>query len=183
MSDFIDATLAFPAVIFTFLLVVVIGYWIVVVTGLTHLDEDLAWLGLSGVPAGVTLSLLIALAWFFSLAGGTFVDSTPLRVGVLVLAVAASWFVTKLLVKPLRRLAPAASPSRHDFVGMPCVVRTGLAGNSFGQAEVTAADGSTAVVQVRTTGADVLKRGDKALIFDYDAGGEFYYVMPDERVS
>jgi hypothetical protein len=71
-------------------------------------------------------------------------------------------------------------PSRGDFVGRMCVIRTGLASHDFGQAEVTAADGSSAVVQVRTTGQDRLARGDNALIFEYDADGEFFWVMPYE---
>ncbi|HEX4818129.1 MAG TPA: hypothetical protein VFV66_35765 [Nonomuraea sp.] len=61
-----------------------------------------------------------------------------------------------------------------------CVIRTGTATRDFGQAEVTAADGSSAVVHVRTTGQDRLARGDKALIFEYDADGEFFWVMPYE---
>lgn len=179
MGDFIDAALSFPAVIFTFLLIVVVAYWLLVIFGIADLEDDLPWLGLGGVPAGITVSLLIALAWFISLAGGALSFS-----GLLVLPVAmvAGWFCTRLLVLPLRRLfQTSAQPSRHDFVGLQCVIRTGQASTDFGQAEVTAADGSTAIVQVRTTGADQLRSGDNALIFEYDAGGEFFYVMPFER--
>ncbi|MFD2356791.1 hypothetical protein ACFSTC_57330 [Nonomuraea ferruginea] len=60
------------------------------------------------------------------------------------------------------------------------MIRTGRATPDFGQAEVTAADGSSAVVQVRTTGQDRLTRGQTALIFEYDADGEFFWVMPYE---
>jgi hypothetical protein len=48
----------------------------------------------------------------------------------------------------------------------------------FGQAEVTAADGSSALVQVRQNGEYELSAGSTALIYDYDADGEFFFVMP-----
>ncbi|HWO65844.1 MAG TPA: hypothetical protein VNO31_38015, partial [Umezawaea sp.] len=50
--------------------------------------------------------------------------------------------------------------------------------HDFGQAEVTATDGSSAVVQVRQAGQDVLVAGSTALIFDYDVDGEFFWVAP-----
>lgn len=181
MGDFLNAALSFPAVVFSFLLVIVVAYWLLVIFGIADLEDDLPWLGLGGVPAGVSVSLMVALAWFISLAGGSLVDSGLLKGLVLVLALAAGWFLTRLAVLPLRKLFPEAKqPSRHDFVGLQCVIRTGEASLDFGQAEVTAADGSTAIVQVRTSGKDSLRRGENALIFEYDADGEFFYVMPYE---
>lgn len=184
MGDFVDSALAFPAVLFSFLLVVVAGYWIVVMFLGADLDTEGLQLplGLGGVPAAVAFSVFVALAWFISLAGVTLLSGLPLMFAVLAAALAGAWLGTRLTIIPLRRLFPdAAEPSRNDFVGRMCVIRTGRAGNDFGQAEVTAADGSSAVVQVRTTGGDSLGRGQHALIFDYDAEGEFFWVMPYER--
>ncbi|MEU8246426.1 hypothetical protein [Nonomuraea sp. NPDC048916] len=182
MSEFLDVVLSFPTVIFSFLLVVVIGYWVIVVTGLFDLDEaDAAWLGLGGAPAGITVSLLVALAWLLSLIGGQLVSGPALTV-VPVVAAAGAWVCVRAALAPLRRLVPEPRVhSRGDFVGQMCVIRTGEATSDFGQAEVTASDGSSAVVQVRTTGQDRLARGDDALIFDYDADGEFFWVMPYEK--
>jgi hypothetical protein len=70
-----------------------------------------------------------------------------------------------------------------------CVIRTGRVDLNFGQAEVRAADGSTAVIQVRQMApsperagnqiADSpLKSGSTALIFEYDADGRFFWVTP-----
>lgn len=179
MPAFVDAALAFPAVLFSFLLVVVVGYWLVVmfVGGDVDLDGVQLPLGLGGIPATVSFSLFVALSWFVSLAGVVLLGGGPL---VLAAALATGWAGTKLLIIPMRRLFPdRKEPSRHDFVGQRCVVRTGRADATFGQAEVTASDGSSAVVQVRTTGGDLLSRGQTALIFDYDAEGEFFYVMED----
>ncbi|MBF8185814.1 hypothetical protein ITP53_08675 [Nonomuraea sp. K274] len=180
MTEFLDTALSFPTVIFSFLLVVVAAYWLVVIIGLVELDDDATWLGLGGVPAGITLSLLIALAWLLCLIGGQLLSGGAL-IAVPFAAVAGAWLATRGLVVPLRRLFPEGGRhSRGDFVGQPCVIRTGAATADFGQAEVTAADGSSAVVQVRTTGQDRLSRGDHALIFEYDAEGEFFWVMPYE---
>ncbi|MGN9786323.1 hypothetical protein ACTMTF_33190 [Nonomuraea sp. ZG12] len=181
MSEFLHVAMSFPTVFFSFPLIVVVGYWAVVITGLFGLDgPDAPWLGFGGVPAGVTLSLLIAMAWLLSLIGSRFVPGS-LLLAVPAVALAGGWLGTRALLSPLRRLlAKERLPSRGDFVGRMCVIRTGQATHDFGQAEVTAADGSSAVVQVRTTGQDHLARGDNALIFEYDADGEFFWVMPYE---
>jgi type 1 fimbria pilin len=132
------------------------------------------------VPAGVALSLLIALAWLLSLIGGQVLPS-GVMIAVPFAALAGAWLAVRALLTPLRRVFPdGGHHSRGDLVGQKCVIRTGEANADFGQAEVTAADGSSAIVQVRTTGQDRLTRGDKALIFEYDKDGEFFWVMPYE---
>nr|BFE67178.1 hypothetical protein GCM10020092_004790 [Actinoplanes digitatis] len=74
MGGFLDAALSFPAVVFTPLLIVVIGYWVVVIAGGADPEGDggdggfLGFLGLGGAPASIVLSLFIAVAWFASLA-------------------------------------------------------------------------------------------------------------------
>ncbi|GIH89983.1 DUF1449 family protein [Planobispora siamensis] len=193
MTRFVDAALAFPTVLFSFLLVVVVAYWVLVLVGVAGLDGDeavdatevtgfagvLSGLGLGGVPVGVTVSLLIVIAWFVSLAGSTLVSGTPALIAVLAAALACAWLGTRLIVLPLRRTVPKERvPSRADFVGRTCVIRTGRVSRDFGQAEVTAADGSSALIQVRQTGDETFLAGGTALIFAYDDAGEFFWVMP-----
>jgi hypothetical protein len=204
MGEFIEAVLAFPTVLFSFLLIVVIGYWLFVLFGGADLDVDtdvdtdvdhevggatgfLAALGLGGVPAIVALSLLIVLAWFVSLAanallGGHAVSAAItvlLSIAVLAVALLVAWLGTRLLVRPLRPLFPTQpEASRTGFVGRLCVIRTGRVTADFGQAEVTAADGSSAIVQVRQSGDEPLRAGSTALIYDYDGDGEFFWVTP-----
>ncbi|HEU5470772.1 MAG TPA: hypothetical protein VFV67_08965 [Actinophytocola sp.] len=190
MSEFVGAALAFPAVIFTFLLVVVVGYWVLVLVGGADtdvLDGDggFGGLGLGGVPATVALSVLVTLAWFVSVAGVVLLDGVLLRtVVVLPVALVVGLVGTRLLVLPLRGwFAEGKQESRMDFVGRTCVIRTGSVGTDFGQAEVTAADGSSAVVQVRQSGGEALTSGAEAMIYDYDADGEFFWVSAMERRS
>ncbi|MFJ7247064.1 hypothetical protein ACIQWA_20800 [Kitasatospora sp. NPDC098652] len=246
-GDFFAAALAFPTALFSFALVVVVGYWLLMLIGglgfdavhgghgvghhlgaghaghaghggpvghvghgagghgvgghvahgasgghgtgggtadggqgAGHHGGVLDALGLGGVPATVAVSLLVALAWFVSLAGTVLTSGAPARGGVFVVALVASWAGTRVLVRPLRRLFPEDRPvTRGDFVGRVCVIRTGRVTADFGQAEVTAEDGSTATVQVRTPQADPeLTAGRTALIYDYDADGEHFLVAP-----
>ena len=193
MGEFLSAALGFPAVLFSFMLVVVLGYWVLVLVGASDtdaLDGDdgdgpLVGLGLGGVPVTIALSVLVTLAWFVALTGGVLLDGANLgaaprvllSIGVLLVALLAGLLGTRLLVLPLRRLfGEAPEASRSDFVGRMCVIRTATVEADFGQAEVAAIDGSTAVVQVRQTGGAELTSGSSALIYDYDAAGEFFWV-------
>ncbi|GAA3444628.1 hypothetical protein [Planomonospora venezuelensis] len=193
MGRFVDVASAFPTVLFSFPLVVVAAYWILALSGVIGLDGDeaaggaeatglaglLAGLGLGGVPVTVTVSLLVVIAWFTSLAGSTLVTGTPALTAVLVAALACAWLGTRLLTLPLRRAVPKERvPSRADFVGRTCVIRTGRVSGTFGQAEATSADGSSALIQVRQTGDETFLAGGTALIFAYDDDGEFFWVTP-----
>lgn len=189
MGGFFEAALSFPTVLFTPLLLLVIGYWILVISGGAELDSDgaggheggpLGFLGLGGVPATVVLSLLVAFAWFASLAGAQLLTPFP-AAAVLVAALAVAWLLTRLAVLALGRLLPAgAEPSRADFVGLTCVIRTQRVTRGFGQAEVHAPDGSSALVQVRQAGNDPLRAGSAALLYDFDAAGEYFWVVPTD---
>ena len=85
---------------------------------------------------------------------------------------------TKLLLIPVRNWTRPEKPaSRNDFVGRTAIVKTTRVTENYGQAEVTADDGGTAVVQVRAAKSTELTAGQTALIFDYDAEGEFFWVV------
>jgi hypothetical protein len=186
MGGFVEAVLSFPTVVFTPLLVVVIGYWLVVIAGGADPETEadggdtgvLAFLGLGGVPLSVVVSLLVVLAWFGSLAGAELLTSVPAWL-VLAGALVAAWLLTRLAVLGLARVWPTGpGASRSDFLGLTCVIRTQTVTRTFGQAEVHAPDGSSAIVQVRTPGADELRAGTRALLFDVDPDGEFFWVVP-----
>ena len=201
MGAFVEATLAFPAGLFTFLLFVVASYWVFVMLGVTDLGGDdsgnmdpdvsmagvLTAAGLGGAPVSVVATVLIALAWFLSLAGGVLLQQVPpwaphslLSGLVLMGAVAGAYAGTRAAVAPLRRWNDDPAASRHDFVGLMCVVRTGSVSRDFGQAEVTAPDGAASVIQVRVVGQACGTAGWTALIYDYDAGREEFWVAPIE---
>jgi hypothetical protein len=179
MNGFMDAALHFPAVLFTPLLIIVVAFWAVVVAGGADPDADgsgdlLGFAGLGGVPISVPLSLLVVFAWFGSLAGAEFLPGWVALTGAIVLA----WLFTRLAVVLLGRFGPNRPESRADFVGRTCVIRTGRVTRQFGQAEVRADDGSSAIVQVRQAADDDLHAGTVALLYDFDPEGEFFWVVP-----
>ncbi|UQU65162.1 hypothetical protein COUCH_02085 [Couchioplanes caeruleus] len=191
MGGFFEAALSFPTVVLTPLLVVVIGYWLVVVVGGADPDGDgaggeggfLGFLGLGGVPASVVISLLVVFAWFATLAGSQLLGAIPAAL-VLAAAVVVAWVVARLAVVLIRRFLPAgAEPSRADFLGLTCVVRTGRVTRTFGQAEVHAPDGSSAIVQVRQAGDDDLRAGTVAVLYDVDPDGDFFWIIPADIAS
>lgn len=201
--EFISAAFTFPAVIFSFALVVVIGYWAVALLGgigIGVLDPDvdtgassaglggaLAGIGLGGVPVTVVLSLMIAMSWFGSLVGTVILDqfslSTPVLIALGLVAIAAAvvvaWLLIALVTMVIRRKLPQVrESSRKEFIGKICVIKTPPLGTSLGQAEITAHDGSTANISVRQTGSDVFTAGGTALIFEFDGDGEFFWISP-----
>jgi hypothetical protein len=185
MSGFVTAALAFPAVLFSFLLIVVIGYWVLALVGVLDVEDgDIGFFG--GVPLPISLSLLVAFCWFLSLVGTVLIDGvgTPLRVGlgfgVLVAALGGGALGTRLVVVPLRRAFAGVVPSRQDFVGRVAVVRTSTVTEDFGQAEVAAADGASAIISIRLAGEGNLGLGSRVVIYDYDSEGEFFWVSPLE---
>jgi hypothetical protein len=186
MDRFVDAALSFPAVLFTPLLVVVVGYWIVVIAGGADPEGEagyLDFLGFGGVPATVVLSLFVAVAWFAALTAGALFGGFPALL-LLAAAVVVAFVLTRLAVVLLKRFLPSgAEPSRADFVGLTAVVRTGRVTRTFGQAEVHAPDGSSAIVQVRQAGDDDLRAGTVGLLYDVDPDGDFFWIVPADIAS
>ncbi|MGW1557762.1 hypothetical protein ACWCQ1_14795 [Streptomyces sp. NPDC002144] len=198
MRAFLAAAVGLPTILFTSALAVVVVFWLLAALGAAdhhgfHGHRNVEAWGMGGVPVTVAFSLLTAIAWFVSLSATVLLDPlapnglarVAVRAVVLAGAVVAAWWTTRLLVRPLRHLFPdAPGPSRQDFVGLVCTVRTGRVDGTFGQAEVRAADGSSAIVQVRQTGEDArsvsnaLTSGSTALLYAYDDVGEFFWVAP-----
>ncbi|MFF8957835.1 hypothetical protein [Streptomyces sp. NPDC014894] len=189
MDGFLDAALGFPTVLFTAALVVVLVFWLLVAVGAAGHDSfdadlDSGPLSVGGVPVSVTVSLTVALGWFLSLAGCVLLAGAEgswrlLKVPLLPVVLLLAWWLTRIAVRPIGSLFPdEPPPSRQDFIGLSCVIRTGRVGEDFGQAEVRARDGSTALVQVRQNGTGELALGATGLLYAYDEAGEFFWVAP-----
>jgi len=198
MQEFLSAATAFPAVLFGAALAVVVFFWLLVLAGAADhhsfdgdLDTGLA--GIGGVPVTVSVSSVIVVGWFTSLTGTVLLHRSGttgalravLACAVLAGALVTAWAVTRTLVRMLRRRLPEVPPpSRQDFLGRVCTVRTGSVSADFGQAEVVADDGSTAIVQVRLLrplDAPLLVSGSTGLLYAYDDEGEFFWVSPYDR--
>ncbi|HET6855612.1 MAG TPA: hypothetical protein VFH94_00750 [Streptomyces sp.] len=192
MGEFLHAATTFPTVLFTSALVIVVCYWLLVLLGAAEHDSfetdvDADALHLGGVPVSVFASLLIVSAWFLSLTGSVLLARTGSSDGLLYLlgtvllgaSLLAAWRVARALMRPLAKLFPdEPGPSRQDFIGLTCTIRTGWVDAGFGQAEVAARDGSTALVQVRQNDGALLALGSTGLLYAYDDTGEFFWVAP-----
>ena len=170
MTEFVAAALAFPTVLFSFLMLVVLAYWLTAaLIGMDHLHAPV-------LP--ISISMFVLITWFAALVGTVLTPEGKLRYVVLAGALLAGALLTKILSIPLRSWTRPEKPaSRTDFVGRTAIVRTARVTENYGQAEVTADDGGTAVVQVRAAQSTDLNAGQTALIFDYDAEGEFFWVV------
>lgn len=169
MTEFFAAAVAFPTVLFSLLLLVVLAYWLTV--ALVGLDFDAPVMPIS-------VSVFVVITWFAALVGTVLTPEGKLRYVVLIGALLVGALLTKILLIPVRNWTKPEKPaSRNDFVGRTAIVKTARVTENYGQAEVTADDGGTAVVQVRAAQSTELTAGQTALIFDYDAEGEFFWVV------
>jgi hypothetical protein len=86
--------------------------------------------------------------------------------------------LTVVAVRPLSRVfVEKRVTSRSDLIGKTCVVRTGKVTEVFG--EGTLEDGGAGlVVRVRVDGDQALRRGDQALIVEWDAKRDAFVVEP-----
>jgi len=142
--------------------------------------------GLHGVPFSIVVSLLVLVGWTLSfLAGVTLLAWVPTDIlkwlvglVVLMVAFALSIVITARLVRPLRGLfVHHNAQSNASLVGQTCRVLTGTVDERQGRAEV-AQRGASINIRVWSPSPNSLKRGDTALITEYDAGTHRYLVMP-----
>ncbi|ARU03762.1 ubiquinone biosynthesis protein [Comamonas serinivorans] len=140
--------------------------------------------GLNGVPISVVASLLVLVAWTISaLSGIWFVRWVPTELlrwvagaGVLVAASGLSLVITARLVRPLRGVFRTRYATTHaSLVGQECVIWTSEVTPTVGRAEVSQ-HGAPLNIRIWADTPNPLKRGDKALIVEYDAAAKRYRV-------
>lgn len=209
MEAFLNITLAFPTVVFSFVLAVMVVYWLIALLGLVELDTldhlalpdgdgmELAGLsallmrlGLAGVPLTLILTVLAFCAWFVSyysvyllqpLFGAEWLRYV-LGVGVLLGAFVASVVLTSLILRPVRRLMQRiAPPGRKRLLGQVGVVRSPTVTAEQGYAWVEDG-GAGLILQVRSAGA-AFKRGDRVVLIEYRSETNQYLVVSEAEFS
>ena len=205
MELFIQTSLAFPVVVLSFALCVVILYWLVAALGILEVDlldievesslqpEGLAGLllkwGLNGVPVTLILTLLCFFAWtlcyFAELLLLRFLPLGILRyplgalvvLGALVLAVP----LVSLLVRPLRPLfLKLEAATGQSVLGQTAIVRSGRV--TLAQGEATLADGGAGLIlRVRADEARGFTRGDPVVLLEYLEGENAYRVIAEDE--
>jgi hypothetical protein len=206
-SAVLDIALAFPTVVFTVLLLVTAGYWLLTLAGGLDLgdadpdfDVDGGETGDDGVveslvgrlhptevPPVVVLSLVNVFGWLtcylVALLTGLGEASTVARaVGGSALiggSVVVGVLVSAVAARPLARLFQSSTADRSaDLVGRVCEVRTLQVLPTYGQARVQAPGGGEVTVQVRCAQPNALTAGATALLVDYDAAAGVFWVSP-----
>ncbi len=149
----------------------------------------LSQMGFGEVPYSISGSLIILFAWIFSYGGmalagkiaAVALGGIALILGVALVAVVLAVGATAVALRPISKLVVGeASTVRQDLVGRVCTVTTQSVDEKFGQAEVTDR-GAAILIQVRSIEVNVLARGSKALVFEYDRAKEVFLVMPADE--
>lgn len=137
----------------------------------------LRFLNLGAVPVMVWMTIFsvtfFAISYFWNnpAYSASFWATTQVVVRNFVLAVAAS----KLLTQPLvGKLAVKQSAKSASLVGKSCTIVSYEANEDSGQASVRS-DGAPFLIHVRTDG-ETLKKGDAAVITDYQSDGSLFLV-------
>jgi len=198
MTEFFQACLAPLNLPFTVLLILLLLYWLIVILG--GLDADWApdfdidadsilgsltgFLGIGDAPVMMIMSLLILSLWSISMIfNHWFNASFSLWIGAGLLAAnfIISLTVTGLVMRPLGKILGAGAREAHQkIVYRVGRVTTGEINASFGQVEIES-EGPPITVNARTTGELVLKKGEKALIYDEDKEKGIYFVEKFEE--
>ncbi len=142
---------------------------------------SLSWLGLGKVPSTISGSLLIFFGWVFTMFGSSWLGADAgllARSGVLGGALVLSVLTTSVAVRPMVKAFQSAAPARRsDFIGKVCEITSGSVGARFGTAHV--GDGGAGLNLNVTCGrANELKKGQRAVIVDFDEQAETWQVEP-----
>jgi hypothetical protein len=149
----------------------------------------LSALRLRQIPATVALSVLIAFSWLVSVVAMQIIariwvagPGTLLSLGILIVSPMLALPLSSLVCVPLSKaITQRKAPTKGALIGMTCRVRTGKVTDRFGEA--TLEDGGAGLIlRVRVDGESQLKRGDLALIVDFDKEQDSFLVEPMDRL-
>jgi hypothetical protein len=140
----------------------------------------LSILGLGKVPVTITFSAAALLAWTICTLMTLWINpvNVLLQVAVLGGALTTGLLGAALVLRPLGKALDASKPARRrDSLGQVCTITSGKVDATFGTAQV--ADGAAGLnVHVVCPKANTLKKGDRALLVDFDATKDVYEIEP-----
>ncbi|OAT32610.1 OB-fold-containig protein [Proteus myxofaciens] len=208
MNLFFQNSLAFPSIIFSALLIIILFYWLCAAFGLLdidlfNIDSELdinadatglaGWLtklGLAGIPVTIILTFFTLFGWFISYFavhwGIRFIENNLLRylAGIIVFFIVAfiSLNLTAICLKPIRKkLAALNKPkSVQQLIGKLATVRSGTVNEVKGEA-ILEDGGAGLLLQIRAPSAENIQRGDRVMIISYDALTHSYQVVTEDE--
>lgn len=202
MDRFIEISLSYPVIIFSFVLCVAVIYWVVAIFGLAdadshNIDADGAFdglggllmkAGLDGVPMTIAFTLVSLFAWLaIYLADIYLLEHLPSGLISVILGIVASvgasvlgLFAAGFLIKPLRPLfKKIGAPTAKSIIGLIATVRSGSVSDDDGVA-ILEDGGASMILNVRTMNGATFVRGDRVALLEYQADRNCYIVIGEE---
>ena len=140
----------------------------------------LSVLGLGKVPVTITMSVALLLAWTVCTLGTLWLApvNALFQAAVLAGSLVTGLLASALVLRPLGKALDAERPARRrDSLGHVCTITSGKVDATFGTALVD--DGAAGLnVHVVCPRANTLKKGDRALLVEFDPAREVYEVEP-----
>jgi hypothetical protein len=205
MENFLSIAFSFPTLIFTVLLIIVSGYWMLTIMGLFDIDlldmeidfdyggevgpvggmsGVMIALGLVGIPITIILSFIILFAWL-----GTYLASLYVlsyfdaglwfwagAFAAIIVSVVMAIPMTIAMTKPMRRFFNISYATKsNDLIGEICQVITSEVSDIFGEAELHK-EGDHYIFQVRAKQGNLIKKGDDIVLIEYDHEQHLYHI-------
>jgi hypothetical protein len=139
------------------------------------------FLNIGEVPLMVVLSIMTLCLWLGSMILNHYWGDASLMRGAMLLVpnLVLSCILTHLVTRPLRSFFRALNREYDEhlpIVGRTCRVLTGEANSEFGQAQIET-KGAPILINVRTTGDAVLKKGETGLVVKADKATSIYTIV------
>lgn len=149
---------------------------------ISWLNQILLFFNLAHIPLMVFLSFLALPMWFASMVTNYFLDNDNFFVGLVILIPVffISLFIAKFLTTPLVKVFKHLSKgdiSTKSYLGKICQVILVAKENVKGQAELNIDGGSYLITTTTQPGVEI-KKGENALIIDFDEDTKSYLIEP-----
>ncbi len=202
MIEFFYASVSLLNLPFTIFLGLLLLYWIAVLIGAADLeifdgdwmpdlevedaggvmDSVLQVLGIGEIPIMVLISVMTLSGWCFSMMANYYLNSSQsllIGAGLLIPNLFASLFITggfaRLVSKIFFGSGDKDEKEDQKIVFRVGIVTTGEVTSSFGQIQIQT-KGAPITINARTLDDLVLKKGDKALVYEEDKEKGIYFV-------
>ena len=198
MGNVLQASVELPTLVFTALLCIAAGLWVLSLIGVLDIEADAADgllddvlepLNLSEVPTTVLLTVFALAGWFVSVLASVFLldgrSGSALLVLALLVGIAAAGAGLAFTVWIAPTLASifvtAVAPSKRDLIGRIAEVRSGTVTATAGRGETEWPDGTVSTVDIRVNehvglAPGELQRGDRAFIIDWNEATDDFIV-------
>ncbi|MDP2271985.1 MAG: hypothetical protein Q8K32_14690 [Archangium sp.] len=140
----------------------------------------LGTLGLGKVPITISLSVIALVAWTVSTLTTLILEPANIlfQSALLLISLVGGLLGAAVLLRPLGKALDQSKPARRrDSLGQICTITSGRVDGSFGTAQVD--DGAAGLnVHVICPKTNTLKKGDRAILVDFDSSKDTYEIEP-----